>query len=202
MSNPIRIILFDIGGVLVEFTGIPSLQAWTGNRLTPDELWRKWLSSSFVRSFESGEIGPDTFADQIIADMGLPVRRKEFLEAFTAWPKEVFPGAAEIVSRISSKYVRATLSNSNVLHWPRLMDEFGLRNLFDHHFASHLTGKLKPDREVFEHVVSVLKCEPSAILYLDDQPLNVEAAKLIGFQAVWVKEVQEVEHVLTDANVL
>jgi putative hydrolase of the HAD superfamily len=168
MSNPIRIILFDIGGVLVEFTGISSLQAWTGNRLPPDELWRKWLSSSFVRSFESGEIGPDTFADQLIADMGLPVSRKEFIEAFTVWPKGVFPGAVEIISRISSKYVRATLSNSNVLHWPRLMDEMGLRNLFAYHFASHLMGKLKPDREVFDYVVSVLKCEPSAILYLDD----------------------------------
>jgi FMN phosphatase YigB (HAD superfamily) len=202
MSNPIRIILFDIGGVLVEFTGISSLQAWTGNRLTPNELWRRWLSSSFVRAFESGEIGPDTFADQLIADMGLPVSRKEFIEAFTAWPKGVFPGAVEIISRISSEYERATLSNSNVIHWPRLMDEMGLRNLFAYHFASHLTGKLKPDREVFEHVVSVLKCEPSAILYLDDQPLNVKAAQLIGFQAVWVKGVQEVERVLTNANVL
>ncbi len=202
MSNPIRIILFDIGGVLVEFTGISSLQAWIGNRLTPDELWRKWLSSSFVRSFESGEIGPNTFADQLITEMELPVSRKEFIEAFSVWPKVVFPGAVEIISRISSKYVRATLSNSNVIHWPRLMDEMGLRNLFAYHFASHLMGKLKPDREVFEHVVSVLKCEPSAILYLDDQSLNVEAAQLIGFQAVWVKEVQEIERVLRDANVL
>jgi putative hydrolase of the HAD superfamily len=202
MSNPIRIILFDIGGVLVEFTGISSLQAWTGNRLTQDELWRKWLYSSFVRSFESGEIGPNTFADQLITEMELPVSRKEFIEAFSVWPKAVFPGAVEIISRISSKYVRATLSNSNVIHWPRLMDEMGLRNLFAYHFASHLMGKLKPDREVFEHVVSVLKCEPSAILYLDDQSLNVEAAQLIGFQAVWVKEVQEIERVLRDANVL
>jgi glucose-1-phosphatase len=202
MSNPIRIILFDIGGVLVEFTGISSLQAWTGNRLTQDELWRKWLYSSFVRSFESGEIGPNTFAEQLITEMELPVSRKEFIEAFSVWPKAVFPGAVEIISRISSKYVRATLSNSNVIHWPRLMDEMGLRNLFAYHFASHLMGKLKPDREVFEHVVSVLKCEPSAILYLDDQSLNVEAAQLIGFQAVWVKEVQEIERVLRDANVL
>jgi HAD superfamily hydrolase (TIGR01509 family) len=82
------------------------------------------------------------------------------------------------------------------------MDEMGLRNLFAYHFASHLMGKLKPDREVFEHVVAVLECEPSAILYLDDQPLNVEAAQAIGFQAVCVRGVQEVERVLTNANVL
>lgn len=202
MSKSIRVILFDVGGVLVELTGVQTLQAWIGNHLTPEESWRMWLSSSAVRAFESGKVNPDTFADQLIADLSLPVSRQEFLAAFTAWPKRVFPGVVEIINRISPKYLRATLCNTNVLHWPRIMDEMGLRNLFAYHFASHLMGKLKPDREVFEHVVTLLGYEPSAILYLDDQLLNVKAAQSIGFQAVCVKGIQEVERALIDANVL
>jgi putative hydrolase of the HAD superfamily len=202
MSNPIQIILFDVGGVLIELTGVSTLLAWLGNRLTPEELWRMWLSSSVVRAFETGRVGPDTFADQLIADLGLPVSRQEFLTAFTAWPKGVFPGAVEVVHRIAPQYVRATLCNTNVLHWPRLIEEMGLGKLFAYHFASHLMGKLKPDREVFEHVVAALACEPSAILFLDDQPLNVEAAQAIGLQAVCVRDIQEVERVLTEAGVM
>jgi len=202
MSTPIRIILFDLGGVLIELTGVPALLAWIGNRLTPEELWRMWLSSPVVRAFETGKVGPDTFANQLIADLGLPVSRQEFLAAFRAWPKGVFPGAVDLVRRISPPYVRATLCNTNVLHWPRFMDEMGLGNLFEHHFASHLMGKLKPDREVFEHVVAALGCEPSAILFLDDQPLNVEAAQAIGLQAVCVRGVQEAERVLTEVGVV
>jgi len=155
-----------------------------------------------VRAFETGRVGPDIFADQLIAELGLPVGRQEFLAAFTAWPKRVFPGAVDVVRRISPQYVRATLCNTNVLHWPRFVEEMGLGNLFEHHFASHLMGKLKPDREVFEHVAAALACEPSAILFLDDQPLNVEAAQSLGLQAVCVRSVQEVERVLTEAGAL
>ena len=161
-----------------------------------------WLSSSVVRAFETGRVGPDTFADQLIADLGLPVSRQEFLAAFTAWPKRVFPGAVDVVRRISPQYVRATLCITNVLHWPRFIEEMGLGNLFEYHFASHLMGKLKPDREVFEHVVAALACEPSAILFLDDQPLNVEAAQALGLRAACVREVQEVERVLIEAGVM
>jgi putative hydrolase of the HAD superfamily len=63
------------------------------------------------------------------------------------------------------------------------MEEMGLHGLFDHHFASHLIGMLKPDREVFEHVAAFLKVEPTEILFLDDQPLNVAAAQKAGFMA-------------------
>src|SRR5262245_54794163 len=153
LSYPIHIILFDVGGVLIELTGVSTLLAWLGHRLTPEELWRMWLSSSVVRAFETGKVGPDTFADQLIADLGLPVSRQEFLAAFTVWPNRVVPGAVEVVRRIAPQYVRATLCNTNVLHWPRVIEELGLGQLFAHHFASHLMGKLKPDREVFEHVV-------------------------------------------------
>jgi len=202
MSNPIRIVLFDVGGVLIELTGVPTLLGWLSHSLTPEELWRMWLSSPVVRAFETGKIRPDTFADQLIADLGLPVGRQEFLAAFAAWPRGVFPGAVDLVRRISPAYVRATLCNTNVLHWSRLMEETELEHLFEYHFASHLIGKLKPDREVFEHVVAALGCEPSAILFLDDQPLNVEAAQAIGLQAVCVRGVQEAERVLTAVGVV
>lgn len=182
-TMPIRVILFDVGGVLIELTGVSTLLGWLGNHLKPKELWRMWLSSSVVRAFETGKVGLDTFADQLIVNLGLPVGRQEFLAAFTAWPRGVFPGAVDLVRRISPSYVRATFS-TNVLHWPRLMEGMELGHLFEYHFASHLIGKLKPDREVFEHVVAALGCEPSTILFLDDQPLNVEAAQTVGPRGV------------------
>lgn len=63
-------------------------------------------------------------------------------------------------------------------------------------------GKLKPDREVFAHVAQTLRCEPSAILFLDDQPLNVHAALAAGVRAVRVSGVQEAEPALTELGVL
>ena len=197
MVNRIQVILFDLGGVLIELTGLPTMLSWTKNAKTPEQLWVQWLTSPAVRAFETGRIGPRDFAEQLIEEMALPVHPEAFIEAFTAWPKGLFPGAMALVERIPSHYTRAALSNSNALHWPRLLHDMGLDGVFEHMFASHLIGKLKPDPEVFEHVMETLDCEPSAVLFLDDNRLNVEAARAAGMQAVEVAGLQQAEQTLT-----
>jgi putative hydrolase of the HAD superfamily len=194
--------MFDLGGVLIEFTGVPTLLRWLGGRVSPEQMWPLWLGSPVVRDFEAGRVEPDVFADRLIADLGLPVDRAEFLDEFARWPTGLYAGAAELIARIPASYVRATLSNTNVVHWPRITGEMRLGELFDHHFPSHLTGRLKPDREVFTHVAEALGCAPSAILFLDDQPLNVEAARAAGLGAVQVSGVAGAEAALMAAGVI
>jgi putative hydrolase of the HAD superfamily len=77
-----------------------------------------------------------------------------------------------------------------------------LADAFDHHFASHLIGKIKPDEDAFQHVIDALDCEPSAILSLDDNRLNIETAQGLGMKAIQVKGVQEAERVLVEAGVI
>ena len=125
--------------------GVQTLLRWLKNCKTAEDVWRVWLTSPVVRAFETGSIGPSSFADQLIADLSLPVTRETFLQEFVQWPKSVLPGAIELIRSIPSRYVRAVLCNTNVLHWPRMTEEMGLGELFECHFASHLIGKLKPD---------------------------------------------------------
>jgi len=201
-SDSVRVVLFDLGGVLVEMAGVPPLLAWLNHRITVEELWVMWLNSPAVRSFETGQASPEVFAKQLIKEISLPVDEQRFLAEFAGWAKSLFPGALALVRRVSPRYVRATLCNTNMLHWPRLMDEMRLVDAFDHHFASHLIGKIKPDEDAFQHVIDTLKCEPSTILFLDDNRLNVEAAQRLGIKAVQVKGVQGAERALVEAGVL
>lgn len=78
----------------------------------------------------------------------------------------------------------------------------GLAELFEQDFASHLIGKIKPDRDVFEHAIDALECDPSEILFVDDQPLNVESARQTGIQAFVAKDIRQAERVLTECGVL
>jgi putative hydrolase of the HAD superfamily len=201
-SNPFRIILFDLGGVLVELTGAPKLLSWIDNHLRPENLSEMWLASPSVRSFETGQISPDQFANQLIAELSLPVAAEAFLREFVRLPKGLFEGVHSLLDRIQSPYIRATLSNNNVLHWPRLMNEMRLQDAFDHHFPSHLTGRIKPDAEAFEHVIETLGCAASTILFLDDNALNVESAKRLGMKAEQVNGVQGAERALLHYGVI
>lgn len=202
MVPPVRAVVFDIGGVLVEFRGVSALAGWIQPSPTPTELWRAWLSSPVVRAFETGGLEPGPFATSLTAEMQLTATPEEFLTSFAGWPSGAFPGAADLLRRIPAGVTRATLSNSNVVHWPRFISEMGLHDLFDRHFPSHETGKIKPDADAFEHVLRMLGCDPSAVLFLDDQPANVGAAISCGLRSVCVTGIAEAEHALIDAGVI
>ncbi len=202
MSKQIEFIVFDIGGVLVELMGMPTMLQWTDNQLTADELWAKWLSSPSVRSFELGRSTPERFANDVIEEMNLPVKRDEFLKAFTRWPKGLYPGTTEILKSLQGRYHLATMSNTNALHWPILTEEMGLGPMFDQHFASHITGKLKPDRESFEHLVQSLKCEASNILFLDDNEINAAGARSVGMIAHRAQGMSQAKKILEGLGIL
>jgi putative hydrolase of the HAD superfamily len=196
------VVLFDVGGVLVELRGVATLLDWLDHRITEREIWSLWLRSPSVRAFETGQIDAAQFAAGILAELRLDIDAGHFLESFTYWPTALYPGALEMVGRIPPHYRRALLSNSNVLHWRRVLDEMGLGAVFEHHFASHLIGKIKPDAEAFEHVLESLGCRASQVLFLDDNAVNVEAARTIGMRATLVRGVSEAQRSLQQAGII
>lgn len=198
----IRVVLFDVGGVLVELSGVATLLDWLDHRITAQELWSLWLHSPSVRAFETGRVDAGQFAAGMLAELRLEMDAGRFLESFTYWPSALYPGALEMIGRIPPRYRRALLSNSNVLHWGRVLDEMGLGALFEHQFASHLMGKIKPDAEAFEHVLDSLGCRASQVLFLDDNALNVQAARSLGMRAQQVRGVHEAQLSLQQAGII
>jgi putative hydrolase of the HAD superfamily len=197
----IDVVLFDVGGVLVELRGIATMLGWLGGSVSVEDMWRLWLSSPVVRRFETGRATPDEFAEEIIRELSLPVSAEEFVASFKSWFVGLHPGALELVQSLPSCYTRATLCNTSVLHWPR-MREVQLENAFHHHFASHLTGKIKPDRDAYQNVLDTLGCSAESVFFLDDNHLNIEAARQIGMRAVQVRGPTEARQALLEAGIL
>jgi putative hydrolase of the HAD superfamily len=200
--NDIRVVLFDVGGVLVELSGVEVMLEWLGQSMTTEEMWRRWLRSEPVRQFETGRIDANEFAARVTQEFDLPVDPQRFLESFTRWPTGLYPGTLEMLARIPTAYQRALLSNSNSLHWPRVLGEMQLGSEFDHHFVSHLTGHIKPDADAFEHVAASLGCAPAHVLFLDDNLINVDAARQVGMQAARVQGPIEAQRALTDFGII
>ena len=198
----IGVVLFDVGGVLVELSGIERMIEWLGTDITAEELWVKWLRSAAVRRFETGRSEASEFALQVTREFELDIEPAHFLTSFESWPLGLYPGVMEMLARIPSRYRRALLSNSNALHWPRMLGEMGLEAAFEHRFASHLTGKIKPDSAAFEDVVATLGCAASNVLFLDDNRLNTDAASSIGMHAVRVLGPAEAQRALIEFGII
>ena len=197
-----RVLLFDAGGVLVQLGGVETMLKWMGANATRDAMWQLWLHSTPVREFERGRMGAEEFAAAVTAEFRLPVAPQQFLESFKAWVTGLYPGTLEMLAQIPGSYQRAVLSNSNALHWTRVIDDLGLGPAVGHQFASHLTGRIKPDADAFQHVVESLGCSPGHVLFLDDNTLNVEAAKNFGMQAVRVQGISETRRALIERGII
>ena len=116
--NEIRVVLFDVGGVLVELSGLPMLLSWLGHRVTAEQARTLWLTSPVVRSFETGKMQPAVFAARMITELSLRVGSEQFLSELYIRSQRILPGAVELVRRVPRSYIRATLCNTNALHWP------------------------------------------------------------------------------------
>jgi HAD superfamily hydrolase (TIGR01509 family) len=183
LASDYDVLLFDLGGVIVELSGVPVWRRWLGDRLSDREIWEGWLHSPAVRRFESGGCDAAEFAVALVEEFALPVDGPTFLEHFEQWPRGTFPGALELLAELRERHRLACFSNTNALHWPRFLDDLGLGEAFHHCFASHELGALKPDREAFERVLRALACAPERVLFLDDNQLNVDGARRAGLDA-------------------
>lgn len=195
------VLLFDLGGVLIELTGVAQMIAWTGIA-SNEELWRRWLTSPSVRDFETGRVTADEFADALCLEFALPVAAAEFMAEFALWPRHVFPGTHELLGALAARHRLAALSNNNIVHWERISRDMGLGGYFSSSFLSHEIGLIKPDRAVFEHVVDALGSSPERILFLDDNRLNVETAAEVGMVAHRVAGVTETAALLRSLGLL
>jgi HAD superfamily hydrolase (TIGR01509 family) len=179
-NTDIDVILFDLGGVLIELAGVEKMLEWSKGLAGTDELWQRWLQSDAVRAFETGRIGSDEFALGVIDEFALPVGPAEFLAAFHGWPRALFPGAHALLAELAPRYRLASVSNTNAMHWARFTGDWALDRSFHHNFPSHQVGKLKPDAEYFEHVLEAVGAPAARVLFIDDNAINVEAAARVG----------------------
>ena len=172
-------LLFDLGGVLIANRTFEVLGEWLPE-FSDAHIRKRWLESDAVRAFELGRINRVAFSKRFIAEWHLHLTNDDFLHEFAAWPTGFFPGAEAALSQWRGRYQVCCLSNANEIHWARFN---GFAPYFDRAFSSHLLGMIKPDRDVFEHVIGELGAAPSEIVFFDDSLPNIETARLLGMQA-------------------
>jgi putative hydrolase of the HAD superfamily len=182
--------VFDLGGVLAGFPGVEAMVQLAG-LADNDEMWRRWLACEWVRTFERGHCDAEEFAAGVVEDWQLTVSPAEFLAEFGTWVINPYPEADALIELTAQHCTVACLSNMNLEHWDRGVSKWPLINRFDRAFISFQIGMVKPDREVYDHVVAALGTSADHVLFLDDNLINVEAARQAGLHAEVVRGVTE-----------
>lgn len=194
-----KAVLFDLGGVLCRLHDPVKTFSL---KQSYDEFMRDWLLSPSVREFERGAIAAESFAERIVTETELEYGAEEFLSRFRAWPDKLFPETLPMLETIPSQMVLALLSNTNATHWERADIGGRLEPYFRALFLSYRTGKLKPDADAFEDVAESLQLAAEEILFFDDNPLNIQAARECGMPAILVRSPADIHAGLITHSIL
>jgi len=183
MDKP-KVLLFDLGGVIVRWVGLEELGRISG--LSRDEVGIRFAMSPIFQAYEIGQCHDDVFAEAFITDFNLDISLTEAKALWNSWVQESYMGTKDMLIKLRQTYIIACLSNTNALHWGHLPTHIQIDDYFDHSYASHLINAAKPNPESYRIPIEDIGVSPSDIWFFDDTMINIEAAKSAGMKAFHV----------------
>jgi len=202
MPAMVEVLLFDLGGVLVEFSGVRDVAPLLRTEATESEIVERWSRCPHTEAFGLGLLSREEFAERFVRDWGVDLPPERFLQAFRCWSRRLLPGAEQLLASLRPRFRLAALSNSNELHWERNVNDLGVNDLFDVAISSHQVGFCKPDPRIYQAALGRLGVSPDAVMFFDDVHANVLAASQLGMRAFQVDGVEGVRERLTSERLL
>ncbi len=196
MSTGVRVLLLDVGGVIVPPAG-PALAVdledqlgLSRGKLSPflfeQEPWYA-LSTGRITSQEYWE----RLANQISWNRETLQRMLQPIHS----PAQVDRHVMEIARGVRSTLRLAILSNAT-LGLEEHLRELGVAHLFDPIINSARVGLRKPDPRLFAHAVCVLGVPAESILFVDDKARNTLAAEQCGIPSITFENATQLAEVL------
>lgn len=195
LGEQLKIVCFDIGGVLVkhcrswaEGCEAAGLDLRYGDDCAELVQRRRCLSHQMT----CGRITEQQFFDLMAETTGGLYTPEEIERIHHCWLGEEYEGVAEVVERLvtGGRVDTGILSNTNALHWERLMKgadgAYRSPSLPRHRHASHLLQLAKPSPDIYRVFSAQTGYRPDEVLFFEDLPDNVAAAREAGWHAVLV----------------
>jgi epoxide hydrolase-like predicted phosphatase len=183
MSNDIRAVVFDVGGVLVRTFDQSGRRTWEQRLgLNPGSAEAIVLNSEMGHKAQRGEISTvelwqwvDTFLD---LGLELDAFRRDF------WKGDaVDQNLVNLLRILRPRYQTAILSNAPD-NLSSTLEQYGLLTEVDLVVGSAYEGVMKPDVEIYHRVLTRLGRVPSETIFIDDALPNVIAAQSIGILGI------------------
>lgn len=196
MKNNIKVIIFDLGGVIVspkveeipklmsEYMGIEyqrfnEFMKKCGSNLTKGKISLTDLYSKAIEQFELSNLTAEDITNEHL---------KIFQEIIKNLDKEVLL----LVNKLKKNYRVVCLANAERDIVP-LARKRGMYDYFERAYISTELGMEKPDPEIYLTVLKDLNHKPSEAIFIDDKAINVNAANQLGINSILYKNFKQLQ---------
>lgn len=180
----IKTIIFDFGNVFLNLD-IEGAIKHTFSTLKIDYFSEEMVA--FNSLYEQGLISTDEFLG-FYAENFPEIESYQLIDIWNFMLKDFPEHRLEFLKKLktSSKYKLILLSNTNELHinWVKKNVVFyeTFKNCFDAFYLSHEINLRKPEKEIFEFVLSENNLNANECLFIDDNKDNCETSKSLGIE--------------------
>lgn len=177
-------VVFDLGGVVVDWNPQRVLDEYQGDRELPVSLFQRGFFQDYWQEFDRGMITQEKLVDEMSVFTG---RRYAECWDFVEYIKHSLldiPKTVELIKELSAEgYNLYCLSNMSVEYY----DYLKVREVFDYfdgRIISGLEKLIKPDEGIYLRLTERYRLVPEETLFIDDLEKNIETACRLGFQTV------------------
>jgi len=192
--NPIRNIIFDLGGVILNINP----------QLTVDAFrilgWRDFFEENnqtngkeLFYSLESGSSSPEVFRNNVRKIADIQSNDEEIDAAWAAMILDIPVDRIRYLEKLKKSYRLFLLSNTNEIHRIKFHRDFetvfgySFYDLFERNFYSHEMGTRKPDPQIYIQALTEAGLVPGETLFIDDIVENTEAAKTLAMKVLHIQ---------------
>ena len=181
----IKTIYFDFGNVVGFFDHGRAIREFARfTDMDPIELGLTLYGGPLEDDYECGKLTTAEYVRTAILNARLTCTPEQFLEHFDKifWAN---PEVFDLIPRLKPRYRIVLASNTNDAHFRRYTQQFAeVLKHFEYLVASHQIGSRKPHAEFFDRAKHHAESEPHECLFVDDLPVNIEAANRAGFTGI------------------
>lgn len=189
----IKNLLFDLGGVIMDIRRLNCVKSFERIGMTDaDSFLGEYAQKGPFLLLEEGAITPEQFRDEVRKLIKGNVTDEQIDSAFCDFLIGIPRHRLETLRELKTRYGIYMLSNTNPIMWhSRIAEEFrqegfDINYYFDEIVTSFEARSIKPDRLIFETVITKCGINPEETLFLDDSQKNLDAAAQLGFKTALV----------------
>jgi 2-haloacid dehalogenase len=204
MSAKIETIIFDLGGVLIDWN-----PRYLYRKILKDEDQVSWFLENICTSEWNDQQDAGRSFEEATKD--LIAKHPEWEEAITAWYGRwqetitgSIPGTVELLKKIkqSNGYRLYALTNWSAETFPWALDNFEFLHWFEGILVSGQEKTRKPFPEFYQLLFDRYSIDPSRALFIDDNIKNIEGARALGLPSIHFQNPEQLKSALTQLGVL
>jgi putative hydrolase of the HAD superfamily len=192
-------IVFDLGGVVFNWQPDAIIRSIFEDTETQDLVRKRVIEHSDWVELDRGSIALEQAIDRGAARTGLPAEDIERLLGVV--PRFLTPIEAtiELIHELSSTGNRLfVLSNMHLASIAYLEQRHTFWDVFDGIVISSRIKMVKPEIQIYEHLLNRYQLKPGDTVFIDDLQENLAAASSIGIQTIRFTDAARCRRALAD----